>query len=374
MADKFASFVFKSFFLASCVLFLTFDVCADVAVDSTSSNGAFNQAGVPSLSWNHTVMTTGNNRVLYVGISTTSDTASSTIFPVLCNTIPAICSTTVPVPGAAVNRVMTVQYNGVMMERVGTKSSPDFQYVVEIFRLVAPSTGTHLVEADLTDGLAANVVGGSISLTGADEPPTGTLPTFYSNSGGNGSEPSLFIAGEPTRRGIALGVVATSPNAGFIGVDSVEQPERWNGRGYFNNAYDVGKGSTRIANPSTAFNWILTNTNSSWATGGVLVRSFITSASLASIGGQVKTKNGEPVKNVLITLQNVQTGETFRTNTDAKGFYSFANLTLVNLYQIRAYNNFHNFSPNNRLLNLTESLESVDFQATRRDRKKWFIR
>jgi hypothetical protein len=260
MSHKFTWAVFNIFFLAICVLFLTFETRADVAVDSSNSAGAFNQTGVPSLSWNHTVTTNGNNRVLYVAVSTTSDTANSTVFSILCSTPMSalLCSTSIPVPSMAVNRVMTVEYNNVMMERVGTQASPNFQYVVEIFRLVDPPTGSHLVEVDLTDGLAANAVGGSVSFTGADEQPMGTPPTFYSNSGGN-SNPSLVVPGAANRDGIALGIVATSPNAGFIS-DTVGQENQYQGNPFFFNAYDVGKGSTKNANPSTTLNWILTNT------------------------------------------------------------------------------------------------------------------
>jgi len=375
MLKRFTLADFKSFILAASILFLTFNANADVAVDSSSSGGAFNQTGVSSFSWNHTVTTNGNNRVLYVGVSTTSDVASSTILNTLCSTpaTAAFCSTAIPIPNSVVNRVMSVEYNDVAMERVGSKVSSDFQYVVEIFRLVDPSTGSHLVEVDLVDGLATNAVGGSVSFIGADELPMGTPPTFYSNSGSN-SNPSLAVAGETGRSGIALGVVATSPNAIFIG-DTAGQVEQWNGRANFSNSYDVGKGSTKNANPSATFNWVLTNnTNIFWATGGVFVRSFVASASPASISGQIKTKSGEPLKNILVTLQNLQTGEVFHTTTDEKGTYNLEGLRLTSLYQIKAFSNFYTFSPNNRILNLNESLEEVNFYGSRGNRKQRFFR
>jgi len=373
LTDNFKLLTFKSFFLFGSILFLTFNAGAQVAVDSSSSGGAFSQTGVPAFSWNHTVTTSGNNRVLYVGVSTTSDAASATIFPTLCSNTPAICSTSVPIPNMAVNRVISVEFNEVALERVGSRTSSDFQYVVEVFRLVNPPTGMHLVEVDLVDGLASNAVGGSVSFIGADEPPMGTIPTFYSNSGNN-SNPSLTVTGEAGRSGIALGVVATSPNAGFIG-DTAGQVNQYEGRTFFFNSYDVGKGSTKSANPSATFNWNLTNTtNIFWATGGVFVRSFPASASPASIGGQVKTKDGIPLKNVLIRLENLQTGEIFHTNTNEKGVYYLEGLTVTNIYQIKAYSNFYVFSPNNRVFDLTESLEGIDFQGTKRNRKNWFIR
>lgn len=370
LLGKLASTILTSLFIALTISFLTFNSNAAVAIDSSSSGGAFNSSGITSFTWAHIVTTSGNNRVLYVGVSTTGNTGS---LSAICTIAPALCTAPITTPGGTGDRVISVTYNSIAMERVGTQISPtpDIAHSVEIFRLVNPPSGTsYPVVVNLVPAISTNAYGGSISFTGADEP---TTQTFYSNSGSN-SNPSLTVAGGTGRNGIALGVVAASPNAGFIG-DSAGQTDQWNGFVFFSNAYSVGKGSTKPANPSAVFSWTLINTTSiSWATGGVFVRSFTSTASPSSIGGQVKTKDGEPLKNVLIRIENLQTGEVFHTNTNEKGFYQLEGLTVTNLYQIRAYSNFYTFSPNNRVLDLTESADAVDFQATKRNRKNWFIR
>jgi len=109
-----------------------------------------------------------------------------------------------------------------------------------------------------------------------------------------------------------------------------------------------------------------------WALGGVAPEEVVL-ASPAAISGRVRTEDGKPLKNVLITLQNLQTGEVFNTTTNEKGIYYFEKLALTNLYEIKAFSNFYTFSPNNRTLNLTESVEEINFYGARRNWKKRFF-
>lgn len=308
---------------------------------------------------------------LYVGVSNNRTTG----------TAPVVGGCPVPLP--ATGTVTAISYGGRTdfepltrsdINALDTVVSANGCASVEIFRLKTPPTGNNTLSVTVPAGGDYLVIGViSFSAVDLSTSPTGAL---YPATG-NDASPTVTV---PTA---SNGIVVDTIAAEFSGLDitinpltNPNQSRRWR-----QNAdpsppppFYVGAGSTKPAvfTPSVVMNWQL-NSPVNWAMGGILVKD-ITTASPASIGGQVKSKDGEPLANVLITLENLQTSEKFQTKTDEKGFYSIENLTLVNLYQIRAYNNFHNFSPNDRLISLTESLEGVDFVAARRDRKKWFIR
>lgn len=362
-------------FRASCFSFLFLILLiskspAQVAVDTVSDKGVFSQTGVLSFSWNHTITQGGISRVLYVAVSSSSEGVTTPVplpIPNICTIQPLVCGTAL---GTASQRVNTVTFQGQTMERVGTSSpSANLLHVVEIFRLVNPPeviSGTVTVTF-----LTANVyhaVGGSISFTGADEPPIAGKTLFTQN--GTNADPLLTVNGGAGNSGIALGVVATSPNAGYIADDmsSVGQISRWNGRDDFFNAYDVGAGSTKPASPSTLFDWNLSNSNE-WATAGVFVQSFAPSASPSTISGQITTSDGSPLAFMPVSLQNLETGEEFYTQTNEKGLYIFEELETARMYQVRVTSIPFTFLPDNHVFQLIDSMENVNFVASRRNRR-----
>lgn len=336
---------------------------AQVTVNSRSSNGTQNILTSSTLTWQHTVSSC-TNCVLYVGVST---------------------YTSVTVPSA---RVLSVTYGTQSLTRIGTQVAPTDaspgNSAVELFRLIGPETGTKTVTvsfAGLGDVSTINYAfGGSISLAGVSQTSSNTN-TEFSSSSGTSDSPTLSITGG-VNGDLALDIVGIAPGGGnlaqrsnqIVCTDEMSETTCLRGRRFFNDVIDVGAIGVKNATTGTiALNWQSTN-SSKWALGGIVVRQSVATSSPASIGGQVKTKFEQSLKNVLVTLYNIETGEVLYKLTDDNGFYTFEGLKSLNLYHIKAYSNFYNFTPADRTLNLTESIGEVDFYGSIRNRKKSFLR
>jgi hypothetical protein len=347
---------------AFCLLLAGFEARAAVAVDTASRGGAFNSTGVTNLQWQHTVTTGGIHRVLYVAVSTSADglLPGSPTFPI-CIVQPALCQNSA-LGNSAGSRVTSVTYNGDPLQSVGRQVAPDLRQSIEMFRLVNPDEGTHTVEVTLVPGLSYNVVGGSVSFTGANENPN-VLPQFYSNSGtfnsatGTGA-PSVSVANGGAS-GIAFGAVATTPNAGYIFNNDPLQTQLYDGEDFFFNSYDVGAGSTKSATPSATLNWAFTNSGD-WATGGVAVQSFVPTAATVSIGGRVLTQSGRGVSNARISLTD-QNGETRSVMTNPFGYYRFKEVESGATYVFNVFSKRYTFAP--QAVTVTEELRELNFIA-----------
>ena len=264
-----------------CLITFTLSGQAAVVVDNSTSNQAFDNLGLTTLTVAHEISSTTSNHVLYVGVST-----STTLLPV----------------GAPANRVDTVTFElnsnpttKFPLERVGSQISSDNLNTVEMFRLVAPPPGTGTVRinfvvllpavnpTNITNLLVNYAVGGAISFSGASQ--STVLPPFFSQAGSN-SSPTVTVTGGISGD-LVLDTVAASPNAGaiFLSPANTEQTRRWVDPFPAFGSFDIGAGSTEPV-PSTApftviTQWNLSN-NDNWAIGAVLVRQFVVSASPSS--------------------------------------------------------------------------------------------
>lgn len=351
-------------------IFLTFGFClilaisqvqAAVVTDTRSGGGMADNAGLASLSWNQTV-NNGANRALFVGVSTAT------------TTLPASLPT---------NRVQSVTYNGVALTRIGTIVSANSLNSSELFSLVNPTVGTANVVVTFSSTVAAipllfvnQAAGNSISLFNVSQ----TTPNgaFISATGTNNSL-TVNVSGSVSGDLIFDNLVA-SPNAlNFVEgsgqtvcTDIMDETTCTRGRRIF--GYDLGASSVKLgALPSVTMSWTMTNSDS-WALGAVVVRQNVSTAANTSISGKITIKGNQPLKNVSIALQNLQTGEFFKTTTDERGFYIFEELELTNLYRVDVFSNFYNFSPTSRIVNLTEQVDELNFFASPRNRKERFFR
>jgi hypothetical protein len=142
---------------------------AAVAVDAVgpSAAGASVTNG-SSLSWNHTVTSSGSNRLLIVAVAVGAKTDT--------------------------NRTLAVTYNGVAMTSVGLVHS-DNQHdgYVQLFSQQAPASGTHPVQVTLTGG-NASLEAGSVSFTGVNQTtPVRNVVTSF----GTGVSPSVTVPSAP---------------------------------------------------------------------------------------------------------------------------------------------------------------------------------
>jgi hypothetical protein len=327
--------------LLFCLLFFAFQAHAAVTVSNTSSQGAFNgTTGLATLSWSHQTPN-GANKALFVGVST--------------------ATTNLPV-GAPTNRVVSVTYGGTALTRVGTAISPDFRQTSEIFRLVNPPNGNRQIivtfevfPVGVGNPFVNYAVGGAVSFDGVSQ----TTPNgaFFAGSG-NSSNPIVAVT-DAVVGDIVLDTLAIAPGAGFAAVGA-NQTERWDGQGFFGNAFDVGAGSTEPGvGPVTTMSWTTTNPEN-WALGAVTVRQFLTSAASVTVSGRVLTAEGRPVRGARVTLTDAN-GETRLAVTSSFGYYTFENIAAGETYVAGVHSKRYSFAP--RAVAVNDTLTDLDFVA-----------
>jgi len=331
-------FFFKSLSaLPFCLLLFALNVQAAITIDNTSSNGAFNVAGVTTLSWTH-VTGAGSNKALFVGVSTST--------------------TTIPV-GVPTNRVASVTYNGMALTRVGTAISPNSLQTSEIFRLVNPPNGNHpVVVTFATVPVVGNpfvnyAVGGAISLQGVSQ----TTPngTFFSAAGTNDT-PTVPVT-DGVAGDLVLDTLAVSPTAVFV-APGAGQIERYDGQGFFGNAFDIGAGSTEPATLGlTTMSWIMTSPDN-WALGAVTIKQLVSSAASVSVGGRLTTPDGRAVSRARIRMTGAD-GVSRSALTNPFGYYRFESVPAGATYTFIIESKQYDFAP--QAVFIGEERNDLDF-------------
>ena len=346
-AKIFSATIFLSVF---CLVFAVGGARAQVVFDSASSGAAFSNTGVLSLTWQHTVTPSGANRALFVGISTT--VAPLLTGTPICTPQPALCTGS-PLMGTTSTRVISVTYNGVAMQQVGFQVSSDMAQAVEIFRLVAPSTGTNDVLVTFNPSIVFQVIGGSTSFTGVSQTtPTGAFTSAFGANNAPTVSVSDAVVGDMVLDAL---VVPPSANNAVVGAD---QTERYNGRSFFSNSYDLGAGSTEPgAAGNETMSWTTTNT-SNWALAAVAVKQSVATAASVSISGRVLTAYGRGVPRARVTLTDAS-GETRYAMTNFFGYYRFEQVTPGETYIFNVESKSNKFAP--RVLTVTEDLSDFNF-------------
>lgn len=167
-------------------------------------------AASSSISWSHTC--SGTDRVLYVGIACSNNGAT-----------------------------LSATYNSVSMTSLGKRSSNDqSQGFAQLFRLIAPATGSNTVLVSLASG-TADLEGGSISFTGVDQTtPDGTPVTGISAT----SSVSVDV---PTDSSQSMVVDVTSCGST---ISSSGQTNRWLNNQNGSSGAGNGAGSTAVGTGS----------------------------------------------------------------------------------------------------------------------------
>ncbi len=337
------------FLMTFCLLFSVGGAAAQVVFDSASRGAAFSNTGVLSLTWQHTVTAGGTNRALFVGISTT-------VAPLLsgapiCTTQPLLCIGS-PLSGNTSARVISVTYNGVAMQQVGFQVSSDMAQAVEIFRLVAPSTGTHNVVVMFNPIIVFQVVGGSTSFTGVSQ----TTPNgVFTSAFGNNNAPTVSV-GDAVNGDVVLDALGVPPSANNA-VVGANQTERYNGRTFFNNSYDLGAGSTEPGTAATeTMSWTTTNV-SNWALAAVAVKQSIITAAGVAVGGRVVNSHGRGVPRAVVSSTDAQ-GKMRLARTNFFGYYRFEQLAAGETYIFNVESKSFTFAP--RVLIVNEDISDLN--------------
>jgi archaellum component FlaF (FlaF/FlaG flagellin family) len=174
--------------------------------------------------FDHTVTTSGSDRILIVGLNT-----------------------------AGIGAINQVNYDGVPMTQIGSTVNNGGSASVSLWYLVNPSTGTNTVS--ITLAAVTNVAAGAVSFTGVNQ----TDPIDVSNSAtGTSLTPSVSLT-TTTDEAWIIDVVGT--NGGTI-TTGTGQVERWN----VIQGAARGAGSTEFTSSSGTFtmSWEK-STSSNWA-------------------------------------------------------------------------------------------------------------
>lgn len=333
----------------------SFQIQAQVLIDTpASSEGAFDALGLTTLSVSHTVGN-GNNRALYVGVSTST--------------------TTLPV-GAPNERVVSVTFtpnsnpgNPISLTRVGSRVSLDFKNTVELFRLTAPPSGTGTVTVNfvviagppppappVSNLLVNYAVVGATSYSGVSQ----TTPNgaFVSAALFN-SMPTVSV-GDEVAGDLVLDVLGVSPTAGFV-MQGALQTRRYADPAEF-SAFEIGAGSTEPGSSTSAvtMSWALNSNPDNWALGAVAIKQSVATAAPVAVGGRVTSSSGRGVARARVTITDSD-GATRSTKTNFFGYYRFPNVSAGETYVLTVFSKRHSFDP--RIVNINGETEDLNFAA-----------
>jgi uncharacterized repeat protein (TIGR01451 family) len=226
-----------------------------VAFDTATSTGIRVTGATPTVSFTHSTTTGGTNRLLVVGVSI------------------AI--------GSSNNAAVTgITYNGVALTRAGFDADNNSTERVEMWYLVAPSTGNHTVSITLTNpgGPTIGVAAGAVTFTGADQ--NSPLKPFLSADGEAGTFASLDVPSDVN--GYIVDTLAISGN--LTDTAGPSETQRWTKNSNTNATTDVrGAGSTRPGAPSVPISETFSGT-SNWALGALAINAFQADLSVSAAG------------------------------------------------------------------------------------------
>jgi len=223
-----------------------------LAVDAVSSGTT---SGGSSITISHTTGS-GSDRLMLVGVSVNNDNFET---------------------------VTGVTYNGtenltLVGSEAGTADGDDAR--VEIWSLVAPSTGTHDVVITFSAALLQEAAAGVMTFTNVDQ--TTPLGTFASNAGDDSTPATVNI---PSASGeLVFGLVSSEYDSLTA---SSGQTEQWNRS--VGSTYAAGGTTVATSSPVT-MSWNLSTSTNHWAIGGVSIKPADASGStVCSVGTESVT-------------------------------------------------------------------------------------
>ena len=81
------------------------------------------------------------------------------------------------------------------------------------------------------------------------------------------------------------------------------------------------------------------------------------------VSGRVSTSQGNGIRNVVLTLTNILTGDIRTAISSSFGYYRFEDVTVGNLYSITVRSKRYGFDPDTRFINVVDEITDVDFIA-----------
>jgi hypothetical protein len=240
---------------------------AAVQVDAVSSDST---TGI-SITIPHT--TSGSNRLMLVGVSFNNDNLET---------------------------VTGITYNSVPLTLVGTATNSD-DARIEIWRLIAPDTGTYDVVVTFSADLLQEGFAGVVTFTGVDQ--TTPLGTFAS-AAADGITATVDVSSATGE--LVFDTVATEyPSSISVGAG---QTERWN----IVLTSSIGAGSTEPGAGTVTMSWTLEAAGDHWAIGAVPIKPApdgtltLANHTYGQVSDRFRTTT--PVTDVLYRLRLTRTG------------------------------------------------------------------
>jgi uncharacterized repeat protein (TIGR01451 family) len=205
-----------------------------ISADNTSNanGGATN---VSSLTWSHTVGTQ-TNRILIVGVALRNSSVT----------------------------VTTVKYGAASLTFVGAAADSGAHVRVEMWKLVAPASGTANVVVTLS--ASKRIVAGAVSFSGVNQnTPNGS---FVSASSTGSTTPSVNVASASGE--LVVDAVAPEGDASSVTAGS-GQTQRWNTLTGTASTEVRGAQSTEPGAATTTMSWTL-GTSKPWAIGAIALK------------------------------------------------------------------------------------------------------
>jgi Domain of unknown function (DUF4347)/Cadherin domain/Bacterial cadherin-like domain len=241
-----------------------------IGVDATTTS----QTATNSITLSHT--TSGTNRLMLVGVSMHSTNGA----------------------------ISSMTYNGTALTRVGTQVA-NGQAVVEVWSLLAPTTGTHDLAVTFTGSRAAIV--GVMTFTGVDQ--SAALGSFASALGDSSTASLNGIASAAGE--VVFGVVNHHKGTGLA--PAVGQTEYWDAVG--DNAN--GGGTLEAGAASVDLAWTL-NLSEKWAVGAVSIKPVTNLApTIANLAGDTLAYSAGSPATVIEQGGNATVTDTDSANFDA---------------------------------------------------------
>ncbi|MDQ2977360.1 MAG: right-handed parallel beta-helix repeat-containing protein, partial [Acidobacteriota bacterium] len=288
------------------------EVRAQIAVDSVSgvTGPSSNQT---TQTWSHTVGA-GSNRILIVGVSFKNGAAN----------------------------VNSITYGGTALVSIGSRTDAGTNTKIEIWKLVAPASGTANIVVTLS--AAKRIVAGSVSFTGVDQ----TTPNgaFASNVGSNNT-PTVNVASAVGE--LVIDTLATQGDASPATV-SVGQTQRWNRTTGANDGNEVlGGGSTKPGAATVTMSWTL-GQGQAWSIGAIALKpaplgpTYSVSGTVfedvnygGGSGRSLASSSGSARSNARVELYDAIGNFVSSTTTNGSGVYTFSGL-IAGSYTVRVVN------------------------------------
>jgi hypothetical protein len=89
----------------------------------------------------------------------------------------------------------------------------------------------------------------------------------------------------------------------------------------------------------------------------------VPSSAYASVGGRVVTSGGRGIANVVVSLTNTSSGQSFMRTTNSFGYYTFTGLPVAQFYVVSVSNKRYAFSDPSRSFILNDDEVDIDFVA-----------